>query len=453
MHTQSRWSAVVVVVLVTCCAALSVAQEHGSPLSLTRAIETALSTSPLLQAAQHQVEAATAEIAQARAAFLPKVQAHESLTWADNPVFAFSSKLNQGRFGQDDFAVRRLNHPPATQNFKTSLALEQPLYTGGKATLGLKQAELHRQASTYSLTRQQQDVIFQVVKAYYGVLRAQADLEVLRAALQAAEANRSLAQVRFEAGLVIESDVLSADVRLATLREQEITTTHQLTLARATLNDVMGLPLETPYEVSERLTPRPSRYPLLEGIEILALANRPDYQQLGLEVQTVEHGIALARAAFLPTLSATANYEVNNHTPVGEGQDSWFISLQVQWNLFNGLADRAKVTAAQANTARLKALRARMASHIQLEVKEVSLALQAAQQRISVATGAVAHAQESLRLIRERYGAGLTTIVDLLAGEAALTRAQGNLTLALYEQNIGMAALEFALGTMSPESF
>src|SRR5262249_35209034 len=150
--------------------------------------------------AQHQVEAATAEIAQARAAFLPKLQAHESFTWADNPVFAFSSKLNQGRFGQDDFAVRRLNHPPTAQNFQTSLGLEQPLYTGGKATLGLKQAELQHQASTYSLTRQQQDVILQVVKAYYGVLRAQADLEVLRAALHAAEANRSLAQVRFEAG-------------------------------------------------------------------------------------------------------------------------------------------------------------------------------------------------------------------------------------------------------------
>jgi outer membrane protein TolC len=453
MHTQSQWSTIVAAVLVACGATLSVAQEPGKPLTLTRAIEVALVTSPLLQAAQHQVEAATAAIAQARAAFLPKLQAQESLTWADNPVFAFSSKLNQGRFRQDDFAVHRLNHPPVAQNFKTSLALEQPLYTGGKASLGLKQAELLHQASTYSLSRQQQDVILQVVKAYYGVLRVQADLEVLRAALHAAEANRSLAQVRFEAGLVVESDVLSAEVRLATLREQDITATHQLTLSKATLNDVMGLPLETPYEVSERLTQRPSRYPQLEGLEVLALEQRPDYQQLGLEVQTVEHGIALARAAFLPTFSATANYEVNNHTLVGEGQDSWLVGLQVQWNLFNGLADRAKVTAAQADTARLKALRARMASRIQLEVKEAWLILQAAQQRISVAAGAVAHAQESLRLIRERYEAGLTTIVDLLAGEAALTRAQGNLTLALYEQNIGMAALEFALGTMSPESF
>lgn len=442
----------VLVVLISALTTAS-AQAPRSGLTLVEAIDVALATSPVLRAAQHQVEAASAGVEQARAAFFPRLDVSESFTYADNPVFAFSSKLNQGRFAEADFDVRRLNNPGATRNFKTSLSVAQPLYTGGKASLGLEQARLQRQASTLGLDRQQQEVVFQVARAYYGVLRAQSALAVVGAAMRAAEANRDLARVRFETGLVVQADVLSAAVRLAGLHEQEITATHHLTLAKAALNDVMGQPLDTLVEVVGELTQRPGRYAPLQGLEALALEKRPDYHQTGVTEQALERHIALARAAYLPTVDVSASYEVHTRDLVAQGQESWYVTLGLQWNLFHGFADRARVAEAQANVARLKALRAGMASKIGLEVKEASLGLQAARQRIDVATGAIAQAEESLRMTRDRYQTGLTTIVDLLFGEAALTRAQGNRTAALYDYNVALASVEFALGTISREAF
>jgi outer membrane protein TolC len=338
-------------------------------------------------------------------------------------------------------------------NFRTSLSFAQPIYTGGKASIGFQQATLHQEATARGFDRKQQEVLFQVARAYYGLLLAQADLEVVQSAIAAAEANRYSARSRFETGLVVESDVLSADVRVSRLKEQEIIAQNQAILAKAILNDVVGLPLDQLFETVDRLIQRPARVERPAELEALALTRRPDYLKLDFEEKALGQGVALARAEFRPTLSANASYELNHQNFATNGQDSWFVGVVFQWNLFNGLHDRAKVAEARARFEETQALRTRMVSGVKLEVKDAFLKLRAAQERIGVAQKAVAQAAESLRIVKDRYEAGLTTIVDLLTSEAVLTQAKGNLTQTLYDYNVGLAGLELALGTMSKDSF
>lgn len=453
MKKQHNIAAVGFAILFAFAPAVVRAQEEAKGLTLARALEIALEKSPLLQAAQHRVEAASAGVEQARAGFFPTLNFHESFTRADNPAFVFSSKLNQGRFTTADFETHRLNHPSAMSNFRTNLSFAQPIYTGGKTSLGLQQATLHKEATVLSADRRQQEVLFQVVRAYYGLLLAQADLEVVRSAMRTAEANRDVTQARFETGLVVESDVLAADVRVSRLKEQEIIAENQTILARATLNDVIGLPLDQSFEVVDRLTQRPARFERPAELEALALVRRPDYLKMGVEEKVLGRGIALAQTEFHPTLSATANYELNHLDVATNGRDSWFVGVVFQWNLFNGLHDRAKVAEAKARLEEIRALRTRMVSGMKLEVKDAYLKLRAAEERIGVARKAAAQAEESLRIVKDRYEAGLTTVVDLLTSEAVLTQAKGNLAQALYDYNVGLASLELALGTMSKDSF
>lgn len=435
------------------CYTTPIPAQEVTALTLPQAIAIALEQSPLLQAAGHAVEAAHASVAHARAGFLPRLDAQESWTRADNPVFAFSSKLNQGRFTPSDFDVHLLNNPSQITNFRAALSFVQPLYTGGKASLAFAQAKLKREATVQEFARRQQEVIFQVATAYYGVSLAQEELAVIHAAVQAAEANRALARDRFETGLAVESDVLAAEVRLAHLTAEEVAARNRVRIAKATLNEAMGRPVEEPLVVTVQLTQRPlSQRPLAE-LTRTALAKRPDYQQLGLEVEALDRGVALARTAFSPTVQATATVEVNRFNFAANGQESWFVGIVAQWNLFNGLADRAKVAEARAQLARLQALRARLANAIALEVQTAFFQLQSAADRIGVAQRAVAQATESLRIVADRYQAGLTTIVDLLASEAALTQAKGDLSRALYDHNVSWASLELAVGTIGKDGF
>jgi outer membrane protein len=428
-------------------------EESTGSLTLLQAIDIAREKSPLLKAAQYQVTAADASVARARGGFFPRLGFEESFTRSDNPVFAFSSKLNQGRFTQSDFAINSLNSPDPITNFRTGLAVVQPLYTAGKTTIGLEQAKLTREATAEGLDRRRQEVIFQVARAYFGVLLADADGESVQAALRAAEANHQVAQDRFAAGLVVESDVLAAEVRMARLREQAILAESEKSLSRASLNEVMGRSLDEPVTVADRLALRPLRADERETLEARALDRRPDYRRIALEARVAERAIALAQAEFLPTVNGRASYELNQLDIAANGQGSWFVGLSLDWNIFNGLADRAKIAEARARLHELEAVRAGAASRIRLEVKDAVLSLKAATERIQVTERAVTQAEEALRISRNRYESGLTTIFDLLGSEAALTQARASLTRALYDQNLGIARLELAVGTIAKESF
>jgi outer membrane protein TolC len=452
MRAEKSFLAFGFVMVVAFSPGVAGAQEGMRGMTRSRAIEIALEKSPLLQTAGYRVEAAAAGVERARAGFLPTLNLSESFTRSDDPTFVFSSKLSQGRFTEADFQVDHLNNPGAMSNFRTTLAFSQPLYAGGKASIRFEQAKLTREATAQGFDRTRQEVIFQVARAYDSVLLAQADLEVATSATRAAETNRDLARTRFETGLVVESDLLSTDVRLAHLQELAITARNHLVIAKAALNDVIGLPLDEPFEAADRLTQRPARSEELADLERLALERRPDYRRVDFEERALNRGIGLARADFFPTLGATAGYELHHQKFAADGQDSWFAGVVFRWNLFNGLQDRAKVAEAQARFSESRAQRAKLASRIRLETKEAFLTLKATEARIGVAQRAVGQAEEALRIVKDRYEAGLTTIVDLVASEAALTQVRGHLAQALYDHNVGLAALELAVGTIGKES-
>ena len=73
-------------------------------------------------------------------------------------------------------------------------------------------------------------------------------------------------------------------------------------------------------------------------------------------------------------------------------------------------------------------------------------ALDAASAQIDVARTTVAAAQENLRMQRERYRLGASTIVDLLTAETTLNQAETGLVQARYNYLIARAQLEALVG-------
>ena len=152
------------------------------PLTLSEAMLLALKHNPALAAAGMAVETAEADLARARARFLPTVNFSETYNFSDNPTQVFMSKLNQRVFTGQDFLLNNLNNPNAYGNFRTGLVMRQPLFQAGEATLGYKQARLGREmAAAYVLSARQQ-LLFQVTQAYFGLQLAQANLAVVQQA-------------------------------------------------------------------------------------------------------------------------------------------------------------------------------------------------------------------------------------------------------------------------------
>jgi outer membrane protein TolC len=93
-----------------------------------------------------------------------------------------------------------------------------------------------------------------------------------------------------------------------------------------------------------------------------------------------------------------------------------------------------------------------MASGVRLQVREAFLNLTTARDRVDVSRSAVSQAEESLRIIQNRYEAGLATITDLLRAETSRTVAQKNALNAVFDYRLSFAALELATGELAADS-
>ncbi len=87
-----------------------------------------------------------------------------------------------------------------------------------------------------------------------------------------------------------------------------------------------------------------------------------------------------------------------------------------------------------------------------LQVTQAHIQRQTAQLSLQAAQAAVDQSTESLRILRNRYGAGLATITDLLRAEDAERQSQTSYWHAVYGNAVAYAQLLFATGTLTPDA-
>jgi outer membrane protein TolC len=71
---------------------------------------------------------------------------------------------------------------------------------------------------------------------------------------------------------------------------------------------------------------------------------------------------------------------------------------------------------------------------------------------LDVARGAVAQADETLRIVRDRYESGLLPVTELLRAEDAARMAHTNYWQSVYSQATTFAALQLATGELDAQS-
>lgn len=415
--------------------------------TLDHAIETALKNNPGLRAADAQLDAVESGILKARSGFLPKLTLSETYSKTDNPLMVLGTRLNQETVTPLDFAPDAINHPDPASNYNTRLAVMQPVFNGGREYLGMKQAKLARDSAARDRDRTRQETVFGVVKAYYGLLLARELRAVALQSLETSVANVKLAEARFKAGTVLQSDLLRARVQEAEVKEMLTRSENGVKLAAANLNFVMGVSQDSQYEVQGALHVKESRQDL-DGMISEALALRPDLASLNLNRRNTETGVSQARADFIPSLNLMGQADWNSRDFAGGDAKSWAVMAVLQWNLFDGLVTTSNVRQASAAAGRMKALEEQMRSGVQLQVRQAYYTLHASLDRIAATSSSVNEAEEGLRIVQKRYETGMTTFVDVLGAESALIRARTNSLQALYDNNIADAELKLATGTL-----
>jgi outer membrane protein TolC len=443
----------IVTLWLTFASASAQQEAQPSPLTLKQAVTIALEKNPLRKAAIADTKAASAGVHEARSLLMPHLSFSETATRGDDPIYVFGTKLRQSRFTNADFALNKLNTPLPFGNFSTRFGGTWNLFDSFATWHGINQAKQINEAVGHQLDRTDQEIVFRVVSSYYDVLLAAKELEVAERSAKTANSIMERSQARFDSGLTVESDLLTAKVRMAARQQEVIRARNTLEVARTQLNTAMGMPLDSRFQTTEALAERTLPAPVLAEVEKQALANRPDLKRVASEEAAQRQSVSVAKSAFGPRVNAFAGWELDNPMFVaGGGGNNWLCGIEVQFDIFQGGAKRAELARQRALEEKVVAMKQSASDAVRLEVRRAYYDTDANRQQIEVARAAIAQAQESLRINQDRYDSGLITITDLLSAEDAARRSQTDYWEAVYHFQTSYANLELASGSLNPQS-
>lgn len=423
-----------------------------NPLTLQEAVTSAVANNPSMEAVAARVRAAEARVDAARGGWLPKVSYQESWARSNNPVFVFSSLLTQHQFTENNFAIGPLNRPDAMNNFQSVVTAEQVVYDARQIRTQVKAAELGHTMTTEERRGTEMNVISGVVRTYYGTVLAAAALETAQEAVKSAEADLQRAESVLQAGMSTQADVLAIRVHLAAMREQQIRRTYDLDTARAALNEALGLPLDTPHTLATPLTELAKVDTQLADFEKHAAEERPEMREATLATEAAATQVSGAKGALLPQVAVRGAFEADRQRFVNQGGANWLVGASLRWNLFNGNSDRARIREASETLASARKQQEQVDRGLRLQVRKAWGDYQSSRERVGVAQAAVSQAEESLRIIKNRYENGLTTTTELLRSETALLDARTRRLNALYDVRVAAATLYQTAGILTGDS-
>ena len=415
-----------------------------TPLTLTEAIARARAKNPDAGSAAAAEREAAPRVTQARAGYWPRVDFAESWQRGNQPVFVFSSLLNQRQFTAADFALDALNHPDAVDNFRSALTVDQSLFDGATRA-HVAAAGIEHDMAKVSRTMTDHDLAADVTNAYGRVLIAAAARQSAAAATETARADRELAGNRRDAGIVTDADVLQLDVFVSRTLEQQIRAASDERIARAQLNQLMGEPLGEAFVLDRSSAAAAIDTTDLASLEAEALENQPDVKLSALQEQQAGATETAARAAFLPQVAAQGGWDFNGGAWNAQ-RSSWAVGAVARINVFHGFADKARLAEAREQLTRRTLARGKAETAARLDVRIAIARLDTARASEMVGRAAVEQARESRRIIRNRYEAGLTDVASLLRATEAVVQAETQQTTAQMAVLTETAALERTLG-------
>jgi outer membrane protein TolC len=434
--------AIVLAVLLLPAAAVAQAPPAPQRLSLDDAVSRAVATSHRLGEARARQQGATATVEVRRKADVPTITALAGYT-RTNHIDEFGVPQPDGRL--------RVIYPDIPDNFRTRLELLWPVYTSGRTHALERAAQAEATASGADLEAVRLDLRLEVARAYWALVTARDTVRVLEAALDTAD--RSLADVRnrVEAGLLPPNDVSRSEAQRARQELLLIEARGRVDSVTVDLDRLLGLPDGTPIETTEGLeTPAP---PSRDAASLIgdALKQRPELAAITNRTQAQQARIAAIATARKPTIAIASGVDWANPNPrifprQDRWQESWDVSVNLSWQLFDFGKNAAERTEAQFAITALNERRADAETQIRGDVQKQLVDLRTTQAALVPARLAVTAAQETQRVVGDRFEAGVATTLDVLDAQLAVLQAELDRTRVLADLRLNEARLARVLG-------
>jgi outer membrane protein len=345
----------------------------------------------------------------------------------------------------------RILYPDLPDNYHARIDLNWLAYSGGRNEALERAAAAERQATGEDLEAARADLRLEITRAFWTIVTARETEHVLSQSIDSVDAHVRDLRTRLQQGLIPPNEVLTAEAQQARQRVAAIEAHNTRAIAEADLKRLIGSDGPEPLEPAATFDVTPGAPAPSAELEAQARARRPERRALMERAAASRAREDAVRAGGRPQLGVTAGYDYANPNPHifprrGIWQDSWDVSANVTWQLWDGGRRRAEEAEAAASSRAIDARIGEIDRQIAFEVRQRWLEVDSNRAAIDAAAAGVQSATEARRVVAERYRAGVATSTDVLDAELDVLQAELDLTRAQANTRLALARLDRAAG-------
>lgn len=383
---------------------------HDKALSLRDAVAIGINTNPETGVVQTNRRATDEELRQARALYYPSIdfRGDTGVEHSDDPAT---------RAGVDD-------DPENLWRYEAGLTLTQLLFDGWETRYENERQKM-RVLSASSRVRETSELVgLAIVEAYLEVLRQR---ELLRIARQnVADHIAILEQIEdsADAGRSTQADNEQARARMAAARATEASVREQLRFAEAAYIREMGDP---PVDLLTPLVPVDGLSSDVEREVKVALHQSPTIDIFEADIKVANAEMEGAKSTFYPQVDLQLNAREGQDLNGVRGRDTSASALVVMdWNLYRGGADSARVREHINREAQAKEARAEAARSVESDVRQTWARMVSAGERARQFAAQADANTEVVKAYKDQFDLNRRTLLDVLDAQNELFVSKSN---------------------------
>ncbi len=405
----------------------------NEPLTLEQALALALRNNKELEEARLNLVRAQRELQEARAALYPDIDLQANY---QNSNTAAAQRSRQ-RFGVGSGQL-----DGSQDQFDGTLSLNYNIYTGGNRSADIRRAKKNVEFNELDVERITEQSLFETARDYYNLQDANAQVDIQIASVEDAQQTLKDAQLLEQAGLGTRFDVLRAEVELANAEQNLTTSRANQSTARRQLAETLSLGQQVNLETADEIQEAGIWDQSLEETIILGYSSRAELDQLLVRKEINEQQRQIVLSAIRPQISLFAQYEFLDILDDDANlTDGYAAGARLQWSIFDGGTALARARQEETDILIDQTAYANQRNQVRIEIEQAYFDLQANKENIGTAEKAVEQAEESLRLARLRFQAGVGTQTDVIDSQTELTTARGNRLSAIIDYNQSLTQL------------
>tara|TARA_R110002124_G_scaffold287320_4_gene472724 strand:- start:23446 stop:24786 length:1341 start_codon:yes stop_codon:yes gene_type:complete len=420
-------------------------QDNSGKLTLEQSVEIALENNLNLKRSEMNLMSSEATLLESKGQMLP------SFSMGASSGFRWGRSINPVT---NDFESRRIGNVNISGN--SSL----PIYSGGRVRNSIQQAKLNVEVNKLNVETARNNITLNAINLFINIAFSMEQLNIAQSQLKTSTDQLARAKSLVLAGALPKADQLDLEAQKATNELEVINAENNLRIAKLNLSQALQLPFTDSFGI---IIPEVG----IDGLEIgnigvgevysIAESRLPQIKAAILSVKSAEYGVKIAKGAFAPSLSLSANVFSNYvdqstfMTPdplIQQFENNLSQSANIGLNIpvFSNFRNKAGVQRARVQK-RLSEIQEMEAKNLlRQDIESAYTSAYAAEQSYRSSLVRVEALGESFRMAQQRFEVGAINAVDFQVAQNNLFNAEADLVTAKYQYVFSVKVLDFYLG-------